>query len=157
MLESSATIIAALVGFVGGLVVAAFTFRQKADELFLAGLEYLDHGSQRRNLGIAALELSWPSRRHRVVTVQLLVGVALYLLLESEQRDAAHEVANLERIMELVTSKDGRACLADSQRTTLLRALETKREQPTSGRGVWIEVPDLDRWIDRLQGQVPAQ
>jgi hypothetical protein len=38
MSDASATIIAALIGFVAGLMVAACTFRQKADELFLAGL-----------------------------------------------------------------------------------------------------------------------
>ena len=56
MSDAAAAIIAALIGFVGGLIVAAFTFRQKADELFLAGLQYLGGGSQERNLGIAALE-----------------------------------------------------------------------------------------------------
>ena len=47
MSDAAATILAALIGFVGGLIVAAHTFRQKADELFLADLQYLEGGDPR--------------------------------------------------------------------------------------------------------------
>jgi hypothetical protein len=137
MSDASATVIAALIGFVGGLVVAAFTFRQKADELILAGLQYLEGGSQKRNLGIAALELSWSSSRHRIVIARLLVGVALYLLLESKQEDAAHEIENLRSIMKLLTSKRGRACVGADQRTTLVQALRKRRGESGRGQGHW--------------------
>lgn len=151
MSDTSATIIAALIGFVGGLVVAAFTFRQKADELFLAGLQYLEGGSQKRNLGIAALELSWSSRRHRMVIARLLVGVALYLLLESKQEDAAHEIENLRSIMKLLTSRKGRACLGADQRTTLLKVLRTRQGESARSHGLWVEKRELDDWIKLME------
>jgi hypothetical protein len=151
MSDASATIIAALIGFVGGLVVAAFTFRQKADELFLAGLQYLEGGSQKRNLGIAALELSWSSRRHRRVIAPLLVGVALYLLSESKQQDAAHEIENLRSIMKLLTSKKGRSCLGADQRTTLLQVLRKRYGESDRGQGLWVEKRELDDWIKLME------
>lgn len=151
MSDAAATIIAALIGFVGGLVVAAFTFRQKADELFLAGLQYLEGGSQKRNLGIAALELSWSSRRHRPVIVRLLVGVALYLLSESKQQDAAHEIQNLRTIMKLLTSTKGRACLGADQRTTLVQALRRRHGESQRSEGLWVEKEQLDDWIKLME------
>jgi hypothetical protein len=150
MSDASATIVAALIGFVGGLIVAAYTFRQKADELFLAGLQYLEGGSQKRNLGIAALELSWSSYRHRKVITSLLVGVALYLLLESKQEKAAHEIENLRNIMKLLTSPKGRACLSTDQKATLLHALRKRSDQLNEGPGLWVVKEDCDGWIKRI-------
>ena len=151
MSDAAATIIAALIGFVGGLVVAAFTFRQKADELFLAGLQYLEGGSQKRNLGIAALELSWSSRRHRPVIARLLVGVALYLLSESKQQDAAHEIENLRTIMKLLTSAKGRACLGADQRTTLAEVLRRRQGESQRSEGLWVVKRQLDDWIKLME------
>lgn len=152
MSDAAATVIAALIGFVGGLVVAAFTFRQKADELFLAGLQYLEGGSQKRNLGIAALELSWSSRRHRAVIARLLVGVALYLLSESKQRDAAHEIENLGSIMRLLTSAEGRACLSADQRAILLQFLRRRHGEAQISEGLWVKKQQLDDWIKLMEG-----
>ena len=53
MTDATATILAALIGFVGGLVVAAYTFQQKADELFLAGLQLVRWVSCRMGRAIA--------------------------------------------------------------------------------------------------------
>lgn len=151
MSDAAATILAALIGFVGGLIVAAYTFRQKADELFLAGLQYLAGGSQKRNLGIAALELSWRSRRHRAFIAPLLVGVASYLLLESKQEDAAHELENLRRAMRLLTSHKGRSSLGDEGKAALLDALKRKRQHPGTAPGLWVAAKQLDDWIKSIE------
>jgi len=151
MSDAAATILAALIGFVGGLIVAAYTFRQKADELFLAGLQYLEGGSQKRNLGIAAMELSWSSRRHRRVIVPLLVGVASYLLLESGQKDAAHELENLRRVMKLLTGREGRRRLGDEGKAALLDALKRKKKHPETEPGLWVTAQQLDDWIKRVE------
>jgi hypothetical protein len=151
MTDAAATIIAGLIGFVGGLIVAVYGFRQKADELFLAGLQYLEGGSQKRNLGIAAMELSWSSRRHRRVISPLLVGVASYLLLESGQKDAVHEIENLRRIMKLLTSHRGRSSLGDEAKASLLDALKRKSRDPGTDPGLWVTSEQLDDWRKRVE------
>ena len=103
MSQSTASIIAAviagLVGILVGLIAASIQYRMKSDELFYKALDFLGGGSQVRNLGIAAIELSWNKRRFRTTSTALLIGSALYLLLASEQGEAPHEVYNLRRIM----------------------------------------------------------
>ncbi len=157
MSDAAAAIIAALIGFVGGLVVAAYTFRQKADELFLAGLQYLEGKSQKRTLGIAAITLSWNSRRHRKVIGPLLVGVATYLLLESKQEDAAHELENLRRIMNLLTSPRGRASLGEGDRAALLAGLRKKKQHPEADPGLRLTAEQLDEWTRLVEPGVAAQ
>ena len=84
-----AAVIAGLVGILVGLIAAGIQYRTKSDELFYKALDFLDGGTQRRNLGIAAIELSWNHRRFRPIATALLIGSALYLLLESEQKFAS--------------------------------------------------------------------
>ena len=67
--QPTATLLAAIVGFVGGLIAARATYQQKSDELFFKALDFLGGGSQKRNLGIAAIELYWSNKRHRAVSV----------------------------------------------------------------------------------------
>lgn len=151
MSQASATIIAALIGFVGGLVVAAFTFRQKADELFLAGLQYLKGGSQERNLGIAAIELSLSSRRHRKVAAPMLVGIVSYLLLESGQGDAYHEGENLRRIMALLSEPETQQVLKEENRESLHQVLETKLSKIDEPKGLRIDEPQIKSWMEKLR------
>jgi hypothetical protein len=147
MSEASAAIIAALIGFIGGLVTAHFTFRQKADELFLSGLQYLGGGSQLRNLGIAALDLAWESKRHRKHIAPLLVGSAVYLLLESKQDNAAHEVHNLRRLMKLLVAAKVSSNLTNEDKDTLRRAIDQKlaagADKPP---GLSLTALDLHNW-----------
>src|SRR5215471_3683243 len=99
MSDPIATVIGAFIGFVGGMVTARVTYVQKSDELFFKALDFLGGGSQKRNLGIAAIELYWSNKRHRPVCVSLFIGSAIYLLIQSDQDNAAHELHNLDRIM----------------------------------------------------------
>jgi hypothetical protein len=153
--QPTATILSALVGFVGGLVVARATYQQKSDELFFKALDFLGGGSQKRNLGIAAIELYWSNKRHRPVSVSLLIGSAIYLLLQSGQEDAGHELHNLDRIMTRLLRTDSRRFTSRSQYERLLAAVHMAR-QP--GRSAGLKVPDADLvgWESALQRLVEA-
>ena len=147
-----ATIIGAFIGFIGGLVVAGINFRQKNDELFFKALDFLrDGGSQNRNLGISAIELYWsqnrwmdwiPNRR-KSVCVSLLSGTAIYLLRESKQKDAAHELNNLDRIMSLLLSnekiKKSQNLSYENLQKALVEALKESEKDGNKGEGLFIE------------------
>ena len=150
MEQSTATVLGALVGFIGGLVIARSTYQQKSDELFFKALDFLGGGSQKRNLGIAAIELYWASKRHRPVSVSLLVGSALYLLYESKQEDAAHELHNLDRIMTRLLRDESRAFSTKSQYERLLAGVRYA-QQPSRTGGLAIPGQKLQEWDRRLQ------
>ena len=151
MSDAGATVIAALIGFIGGLVAARYTFRQKADELFLSGLQYLGGGSQERNLGIAALDLAWESKRHRKHIAPLLVGSAVYLLLESKQDDAAHEIHNLRRLFELLVAAKSSSSLGSEDKQELLKAIDRKLNSGADKRpGLLLAESDLRAWQKQL-------
>ncbi|GCL62593.1 hypothetical protein [Pseudaquabacterium pictum] len=153
MADATATILGALIGFLGGLIVARYTFRQKADELFLSGLQYLAGGSQQRNLGIAALRLAWESKRHQKHIAPLVVGSAIYLLQESKQEDAAHEVNNLQRLMKLVFDAKREGALTDEDRASVVTAIEAKLKiGPRNSPGLFVKEEDLKTWQKHFGG-----
>jgi hypothetical protein len=146
--QPTATIVGALVGFLGGLVVARSAYQQKSEELFFKALDFLGGGSQKRNLGVAAIELYWTNKRHRPVSVSLLIGSALYLLLESKQQDAAHELHNLERIMKILQRKEARLASSRTQYELLNAAVNTALiPKPT---GVTVPSVTLNAWSSAL-------
>jgi hypothetical protein len=155
--QPTAIILAAVVGFVGGLVaalcafvVARATYQQKSDELFFKALDFLGGGSQKRNLGIAAIELYWSSNRHRPASVSLLIGSAIYLLLVSDQKEASHELHNLDRIMTLLLRRESKSLEWRSQYERLLEALRAAR---SGHRNAGLSVPDsqLGRWEKEVE------
>ncbi|CAM5539900.1 hypothetical protein SAFG77S_06355 [Streptomyces afghaniensis] len=143
-----ATLIGAAVGAVFGFAASELNRRQKVDELFFAALNFLGGGSQRRNLGISAIELYWKGKRHQKLCTSLLTGSAIYLLRQSSQRTAAHEAFNLHRIMELLLqrppSHDSRLSYK-----SLLKSVQEKR----AGKQGGVEVADaeLAKWEDKLK------
>lgn len=145
-----ATVVAALIGLGVGFITAEFNRRQKADELFFRALDFLTGKSQVRNLGIAAIELYWRRRRHRDLCISLLAGSAIYLLLESEQDDAAHEVFNLDRIMAMLTSQRR---VRDSSRLAYA-ALTDAVQRKIAGhpRGLTVAADSLNKWKVALTG-----
>jgi hypothetical protein len=145
MSDPAATIIGALIGFVGGLVAARAAYQQKADELFFKALDFLGGGSQKRNLGIAAIELYWSNKRHRPVSVSLLIGSALYLLAESKQEDAAHELHNLDRIMTHLLRKESRDATSKAQYQRLLAAIKGAQE-PNRTTGLQVPKQQIESW-----------
>jgi hypothetical protein len=99
---AAAGIIAAAIALIGVLTATHIGQKQKTDELFLNALNFLDGGSQKRNLGISAVELYWNNQKHRAAAIKLLVGSAVYLLTESDNIAKQHEQFNLERIINLL-------------------------------------------------------
>jgi len=147
--QTTATLLAALIGFVGGLVAARAAYQQKADELFFKALDFLGGGSQKRNLGIAAIELYWANKRHRAVSVSLLVGSALYLLYESKQDDAAHELHNLDRLMTRLIRPETREFSTKTQYERLLAGVR-HAQQPNRYGGLAIPAEKLAEWATSL-------
>lgn len=145
----AATVIGALIGLVGGFVVAEINRRQKADELFFKALDFLKGGSQERNLGISAIELYWRRRRHRPLCVSLLAGSAIYLLRESKQGAAEHERYNLDRVMDLLLTKKTR--VGSSYLPSYNRLLDAvqKKAGGASG-GLDVELDKLNAWGEEL-------
>ena len=148
--QPTATVLAALVGFIGGLIAARSVYQQKSDELFFKALDYLGGGTQRRNLGIAAIELYWANKRHRPVSVSLLIGAALYLLIGVKRKDTAHEIHNLKRIMSHLKREDARASGSQSQYEQLLKAV-VLAQQPNRSTGLVIDSEELEGWQKALE------
>lgn len=152
--QTQATIIAALVGLIGGFVAAEISRRQKADELFFQALNFLGGKTQVRNLGIAAIELYWKQRRHREVSALLLVGVAIYLLAESDQTTEEHEKYNLERIVALLLSDTRPSARRAAQYAKLRDILRRPPPQLAAPvKGVQIDQNQRNTWaiaLDRL-------
>jgi len=163
MSEPTASIIAAIIaGFVGilvGLIAAGAQYRMQSDELFYKALDFLGGGSQPRNLGIAAIELSWKKRRFRPISTALLIGSAIYLLLESGQKDAAHEIYNLHRIMKRLLQEDAYKVSTPAEYEQLLAALQEAKKtavereagiaRSPSG-GLVLPVKELQTWEQQL-------
>jgi hypothetical protein len=143
-----ATVIGALIGLIGGFVVAEINRRQKADELFFKALDFLQGGSQKRNLGLSAIELYWRRKRHRPLCVSLLAGSAVYLLRESKQDDASHELYNLDRIMDFLTIKPP----ISAGRLGYQRVLQALQEKINgSPGGLDVGVDKLKKWEAALK------
>ncbi len=103
----NAATIVALVVALGGWVLAGATtwlnYKTKTEENFYRALDWLSGGTQKRNLGIAAVEGSWHLRRVRRLSTPLLCSSAVYLLLRSTESDSPNELNNLYRIMAMIT------------------------------------------------------
>lgn len=148
--QGVAAIIGAMIGLVGGFIVAGMNYWQKSDELFFKALDYLGGKSQRRNLGISAIELYWGKRRHRDVCISLLSGSAIYLLRESGQGDAAHELHNLYRIMALLLSISKVKKSQEANYKNLKEAVECASAKSPSDGGLIVEAAKLRQWKNEL-------
>lgn len=77
-------------------------------------LHWFEGDTQKRSLGIAVIEANWNSAKslHRTWTA-VLTNQALYLLGQSGQKDATHEIANLKRIMNLLLLHKGNSSVLE--------------------------------------------
>lgn len=143
-----------ILGSMCGWLIAKKTERQKADELFLTALDFMGGGTQRRNLGIAAITMYWRKfPEHKQLCLEMLVGAAIYLLTESKQKDAGHELFNLNRIMVLiqdVSSKVQDRGGVDQLNEVLKRRLEDYCSEPKPKKGLWVSDKQLDLWKSKL-------
>ena len=151
--QPTGAILAALIGFIGGMVTVKFAYEQKSDELFFKALDFLKEGSQNRNLGISAIEIYWNNRRHRDLCIGLLVGSAIYLINESGQGEKAHELNNLKRIMFLLLEAGRRKDTLLEHYRSLRRAISDYKTGKR--RGLIIDPALLDEWDDKLNKIIP--
>jgi hypothetical protein len=159
MSEAEGIIIGALVGAICGLAAARVTAKREADALFLTALAFLGGGTQKRNLGLSAIELYWKEYpQHKRLCTSLLVGSAIYLLLRSNQKDAAHEVYNLHRIMDYILddrSYDGKL---RKRYESLLEALSSRKYkvQTEDHGGLCLAKETMDGWHEKLTQRMNA-
>ena len=100
-------IISALVAFSVAVYNQLQARKQKREDNFFLALDWLTGDTQRRNVGIAAVDFFWrgaalredQTERFRSLSIDALSNTAMYLLLQSSQGIAAHESNNLSRIM----------------------------------------------------------
>jgi hypothetical protein len=81
--------------------------KERQTHLYQA-LHWFEGKTQSRSIGIAVIEANWDQTKTLHKTwIAILTNQAVYLLLESGQDKAAHEIVNLKRIMNLlILNKD---------------------------------------------------
>jgi hypothetical protein len=166
--QALATLVVGLGGWFLAVATAWLNYRQKQEETFHNALDWMTKGTQRRNVGIAAIEGSWKRRRFRELSTPVLCGSAIYLLLYSQEVDSPHEFNNLERIMHLLTDngKSGKyhlqyKAVLDALRQRIKQGGTVARRQVKDRRGV--DVPptrkdplgDWEKLIDSVASRNP--
>ena len=152
-IENIITFIIALGGWFVAALVAWLNYKSKVDEVFFESLELLSGKTPRRNVGIAVIEAYWSHRRFRHLCVSLLSNSAIYLLLESRQEDAAHELNNLYRIINLLLNTKRVTKKERFYYESLLSAVQKAQMKPTVGLSVPFEkLQEWDRTLADLLG-----
>jgi hypothetical protein len=105
-------VILALIVASAGWCIALYQYygnrSQRTWELLIESLRWFEGGTQPRSIGIALVESKWQYHEEfRSRWASILVNQAIYLLTRKNSRDAAHERANLYRVMDLLTKKVG--------------------------------------------------
>jgi len=116
-------------------------------------LHWFEGDTQKRSLGIAVIEANWNSAKslHRTWTA-VLTNQALYLLSQSGQGEAVHEIANLKRIMNLLLLHKDKSSVLEYK--LLTKQLSKKIERGGNSPGlILIGDKDLTRWYDDLKIQ----
>jgi len=145
------TLIVALGGWVLAALVAWLNYKQKSEEIFFHALDWLSGGTQKRNLGIAAIEGYWQNRSFRELSIALLSNSAIYLLLESRQEDAEHELNNLYRMMNLLLSVKK---VSDKNRfhyECLLASVKKAHDNAKRAEGLRVSKENLEKWQHQLE------
>lgn len=129
-------------------VAAIETDRLKIRDYLYDSLKWFDGGTQRRSIGISVIEASWASlQEFRGTWIAVLANQAIFLLEESGQKDAAHEVANLDRMMELLIRHKG--YLRGTDRGLILSALQYNHGS-NKGKGLWLDKNKVAAWQARV-------
>jgi hypothetical protein len=117
---------------------------------------------KRRNVGIAIVEGYWHSTPglHGVL-IPLLVNQAIYLLEQSAQEDAVHEVDNCNRIMNLLADGSDVDTNFVAYYDALLATIRKKaaRERSAEGERAGVHVPaeTLELWSMKLQAKMTTK
>ena len=77
--------------------------RRQREDSVLQALQYFGGRTQVRSVGVSVIDGLWDETpEFRSIFVPLLINQAIYLLEESKQESAKHELFNLRRIMDLL-------------------------------------------------------
>jgi hypothetical protein len=111
-------------------------------------LRWFEGKTQKRSIGIAIIEGNWDQFPDLQPTwLAILTNQAVYLLAESGQANAAHEQANLQRILDLLISAT--TSLSSAQKSSIREAIASNR----NGKGLQgLDRSSLDRWDKTLRG-----
>jgi hypothetical protein len=148
----AATIVALAVGLGGWIAAGATTwlnYKAASEANFYRALDWLSGGTQKRNLGIAAVEGAWHTRRVRRLSTPLLCSSAVYLLLRSDERDSANELNNLYRIMYMLTARPKINASQVFHYRLLLSALGEKLEPGFIG-GLDVSSEKVNEWRSKV-------
>ncbi|GAA4936756.1 hypothetical protein ACFPM3_06655 [Streptomyces coeruleoprunus] len=151
-----------LLGIAIGFGSAHLQNRRKLEELFFKSLEFVKQGSQNRNVGISAAEIYWQHKSRRPLITGFMTGIAVYLLQESKQWDAAHEAFNLDRIMTMLlqqeptdASKAHYKALLEAVRANRSESGKNQRRNKEDRRGIKVSDFKLGNWENDLTRFVP--
>lgn len=153
-----------ILGGLAGVLVQRYWYRldeQRKNELAIRerlqahvfdSLKWFEGHTQKRNIGIAVIEANWNKFEEMQPTWRaILTNQAVYLLAESGQSDASHELANLERIMTLLIRTIDR--LSNEQKEDIKQAIANNRDKNKGLRGIKSELITI--WDSNLV--LPAQ
>jgi hypothetical protein len=129
--------------------------RRRQDSM-LQALQYFGGRSQVRSIGISIVDGSWDEMpEFRGVFVPLLINQAIYLLSESEAKDAEHELFNLRRIRYLLgkPAPDGHDPRQDEFYEYLLSVIDRKKRGEITS-GLQLERAEIDEWITTLESNI---
>lgn len=116
--------------------------RDRLQAHVLNSLKWFEGKTQKRSIGIAVIEGNWEQFADLQPTwIAVLTNQAVYLLAQSGQADAAHERANLARIMTLLRRRG--ASVSPEQGVSLVEAIDENR-QGAGLRGIASKT--LDEW-----------
>lgn len=126
----------------GGWVVALFTvwmgYRERREareeDTLREALNYFTGGTQKRSIGIAFIEGRFRNDpRFQDIWIPVISNQFVYLLIETDSEDEAHEIRNLVRVYRLLSSIPSFKCRFSSVHGDVLDVIETKLENDEKG------------------------
>jgi hypothetical protein len=138
-------------GGIGGILVQRWWQRQdkrldaersQRDRLqshVLDSLKWFEGRTQKRSIGISVIEGNWAAFPELHLTwISVLTNQVVYLLAESEEGDSLNELANLDRMMDLLSQARARMTVAQ------VRAVRDALEKNERGRH-GLRIADVKR------------
>jgi hypothetical protein len=123
--------------------------RDRLRDILYESLRWFEGESQKRSIGISVVDASWDVfPEFRPIWLAVLANQAVYLLIVSEQKDKAHEIMNLARIMRMLVEQKANLDLVALE--AVLEALK-KRIEKTATSGLWVKDQDLMDWQNALR------
>ena len=149
------------IGFVERREAGRIAERERRESYVFQALQHFTGHSQPRSVGISVLEGSWDSLPElRPMLVPLLCNQAIYLIRQSGQEDAAHEVDNLHRILELLIRTPRPDPALGTYYANLQKSLGDRIAKPPPPqaeakvqKGLWFtkEQIDLAKYIESIE------